>query len=128
MGLALSSQAVPELELDALDAACRERGLDGEEVVLSAGDDPERLPSSGVRIVALRVDALDASSALAFARASARLQVPVSVPAEGIAPDVLPAVAAEFTRLGGRLLLAQGSRLDEMVTLVERIRGAAGRR
>jgi uncharacterized protein (DUF2249 family) len=122
MGLALTSKAVPELPLEALDAACRQRGLDGEELVLSAGDDLERLPSSGARILALRVEGLEVPSAPPLARLSAKMQIPVSVPADAVAPEALPAITAEFSRVGGRLLLGQGSQLDEMLALAGRIR------
>ncbi|HWV38040.1 MAG TPA: DUF2249 domain-containing protein [Vulgatibacter sp.] len=120
MGLALSSLAAPDLSIDALDAACRERGLDGDELVLPPGFDPERVPTTGARIVALRVEAIDARSAPGLAQRSAKLEVPVSVPRGGVAD--LPAVVAAFSKVGGRLLLAEGSHLDAMVALARSIR------
>jgi len=120
MGLALSSLAAPDLPLDALDAACRDRGLDGEELALRPGFDPERIPTTGARIAALRVDAIDASAAPALARISAKIEAPVSVPRSGVVD--LPAVAAAFAAVGGRLLLAEGSHLDAMVELARGVR------
>lgn len=122
MGLALSSLAAPELPIDALDAACRGRGLDGEELVLPRGFDPERVPATGARIVALRVDSIDERSAPGLARISTKLEVPVSVPRSGAAD--LPAVAAAFSKVGGRLLLGEGSHLEAMADLAATIRDA----
>jgi len=122
MGLALSSLAAPDLPIDALDAACRGRGLDGEELVLPRGFDPERIPSTGARIVALRVEAIDGRSAPGLARISAKLEAPVSVPRSGVAD--LNMVAAAFSKVGGRLLLGEGSHLEAMVELARTIRDA----
>lgn len=122
MGLALSSLAAPDLSLEALDAACRGRGLDGEELVLAPGVAPERIPSTGARILALRVEALEAAAAATLARISAKLEAPVSVPAAGVAERDLPAIAAAFAGVGGRLLLAEGSKVDEMIGLARMVR------
>lgn len=129
MGLSLSTSAAPELSLEALDAACRARGLDGEEIVLASDADVDALvesvKTSGARVVALRVDSIDARSAPALARASARLDVPVSVPAAAVGSAELAALALEFERAGGRLMLGQGSSLDGMIGVVNRVRAAS---
>jgi uncharacterized protein (DUF2249 family) len=126
MGLSLSTSAAPELSLEAFDAACRARGLDGEELVLDLETDVdalvERVKASGARVVALRVKSVDARSAPALARASARLDVPVSVSADSIGSAELSSIAAEFERAGGRLMLGEGSNLDAMIAVVSRIR------
>lgn len=122
MGLALSSLAAPELPLDALDAACRGRGLDGEELWLPPGFDPGRVPSTGARIVALRVEALGSAAAPGLARLSAKLEAPVSVPATGVSEAELPGLAAAFAEVGGRLLLAEGTRAEEMIRLARLVR------
>lgn len=126
MGLSLSTSAAPELELEAFDAACHARGLDGEELVLAPDADLDalvaRVMASRARVVALRVASVDARSAPGLARASARLGAAVSVPAEGIAPTELASFAAEFERARGRLLLGQGTSLEAMLTVVARVR------
>lgn len=134
MGLALSTQAAPELELVALDAACRARGLDGAELLV-AGDATdaevdalvERARAAKAQVVALRVEGLPAEqaerigAATRLARASARLGGPVSLAATALSQDELSSWATEFARAGGRLLLAGGTQLDEMVALVAQI-------
>jgi uncharacterized protein (DUF2249 family) len=129
MGLSLSTSAAPELSLDAFDAACRARGLDGGEIALAPDADVDALvesvKASGARVIALRVDSLDARSAPALARASARLDVPVSVPADAVGSAELAPLALEFERAGGRLMLGQGSSLDGMIAVVNRVRTAS---
>jgi len=126
MGLSLSTSAAPELTLDAFDAACRARGLDGEELVLDPEADIDALvasvKASGARVVALRVDSIDARRAPVLARASAGLGVPVSVPAKAVGSTELASIAAEFARARGRLMLGQGTNLDAMIAVINRVR------
>lgn len=126
MGLALSTTAAPALDLAALDAACRARGLDGEELRVSATDaEVEALVaevrSTGARVVALRAEPSGTKTVGAgarLARAAAKLGVPVSIAAEALTQDELSSWAAAFAQAGAKLLLSQGSRLDDMVDLV----------
>lgn len=126
MGLSLSTSAAPELTLEAFDAACRARGLDGEELMLTPNADlgalVESVMRSGARVVALRAESVDVRTAPALARASARLGVPVSVAAESVAASELAAVTTEFENAGGRLMLGAGTNLDVMIAVVSRIR------
>lgn len=130
--LSLSSDAAPHLSLDALDALCRTRGLDGEELVISTDEPVERIAARalalGARVVALRVAQFDRRMAPALARASAALDVPVSIPRGSFAPVELAELAAIFAKTRSRLLLGHGTDLDEVLTTVAAIRvaGAAG--
>jgi len=126
MGLSLSTSAAPGLTLEALDAACRARGLEGEELVLAPEGDVDALvasvKASGARVIALRVDSVDARSAPALARASAHLGVPVSVPADAVPSSELSSIAAEFEGAKHSLLLGHGTSLDGMIAVVNRVR------
>lgn len=126
--LSLSSEAAPQLPLDALAAACRARGLDGVELVLAAGDGAELLPvragAAEARVVALRVAHLTEETAPGLARASARLDAPVSVPPGAVGPDELRRIALAFARAGGRLLLGHRTDLDDALATSAAIRGA----
>ncbi len=129
MGLSLSTAAAPELDLEALDIACRDRGLDGVELAAVSASDLDALDArtsmaSGARIVALRAEGLSPETAPRLARASGRLGVPLSVPSEALAPSDLSDLAAVFHREGGRLLLAQGCGLEAMAALVAEIQVA----
>jgi uncharacterized protein (DUF2249 family) len=128
MGLSLSSAAAPELSLDALDAACRARGLDGEEIALTSEDDAEAVArgvsTSGARVVALRAEVLDAASAPAIARVSARLGVPVTVPPAETSPEAWTRLAPIFEEAGGRLLIGHRTNLEETLALATHIREA----
>jgi len=121
--LSLSAEAAPQLSLDALDAACHARGLDGVELVLS-----ERLlglpsPVRGVRVVALRAAHIDERTAPALARASAELGVPVSVPPGVLDRPTLARVAPAFAG-GGKLLIGHDTDLDEALAALAAIRAA----
>lgn len=121
MKVALSTAVSPDLARDALetfDGACRNRGLDGIELVLGPDDDPESLATPGLRVVALRTERIDARSAARLARASARLAAPVSLPASAAPPDTLDALARTFADERGSLLLAHGTDLAEVLALV----------
>lgn len=124
--LALSTEAAPELAFEALDAACRARGLDGEELVLDAARDPERVVAqaraAGARIVALRVAHLDEATARTIAHASRSLGVPVSVPPGVLYPALLDRVVPAFVQAGGRLLLGHRTDLDEALATLAAIR------
>lgn len=121
--LSLSTDAAPQLSLDALDAACRARGLDGEELVLSGDLAGLATRVGGRRIVALRIAQLDDRNAPAVARASAALGVPVSVPPGALDRYMLARVLPAFTA-GGRLLLGHGTDLDETLSTIAAIRAA----
>lgn len=126
MGLCLSTSAAPELPLEAFEAACQKRGLDGAELLLSPNDDIdnllERVREAKVRVTGLRVETLGARTAEALARASAKLGAPVSL-APGLVPtSALPAWADAFKKNDGRLLLGAGTNLDEMAALATEVR------
>lgn len=127
--LSLSTEAAPQLPLDALDAACRARGLDGEELVIAVGEDPVQLAAraraAGMRVVALRVEQLDEATAPALARAAALLGAPVSVPPGGIDPGALGRIVPAFVTAGARLLLGHGTDLDEVLSTIAAIRAAS---
>lgn len=124
--LSLSTEAAPKLSLDALDAACRARGLDGEELVIGDDEPVERIAARalalGARVVALRVARLGRQAAPALARAAAVLDAPVSVPRGSIASTELGELAAIFARTGSRLLLGHGTDLDSVIATVAAIR------
>ncbi|MEP6863771.1 MAG: hypothetical protein ABJE66_24305, partial [Deltaproteobacteria bacterium] len=124
--LALSSDAAPALSLEAVEDACRARGLDGQELVLAPGQDLEplvqRIHAAHARVVALRVAHLDEHEAGALARASSALAAPVSVAAEGVEPALLDRVVPAFEHAGGRLLLGHRTDLDEALATVATIR------
>ncbi len=128
MGLSLSATAAPERSLVALDAACRARGLDGEELALGSDDDLGALVSevtiSGVRVIALRAEALDLRTAPALARASARLGVPLSIPPSAFRAEDVPRLAAIFGEAGGKLLLGHRTDLEETLAVIEAVRAA----
>jgi len=123
MSLAVTSDVAPDWTLAERDAACRARGLDGQELVIDPAVDlatlAARVQASGARVVALRAHALTARDAAMLAATSAAFGVPVSVPLDAVAPAVVPSLAATFARGGGRLLLAQRTDLEAMVALAE---------
>ena len=127
--LSLSAEAAPQLSLAELDAACRTRGLDGEEVVIAPGEDlaavVARVRSSGARVVALRTAHIDDATAPAVARCAAALDVPVSVPMATLDKECLPSIVPAFVRAGGRLLIGHRTDLDEVVELLALV-GAIG--
>lgn len=121
--LSLSTEAAPQLSLDALDSACRARGLDGEELVLSGELAGLAARVGGRRIVALRIAQLDDRNAPAVARASAALGVPVSVPPDTLDRYMLARVIPAFGG-GGKLLLGHRTDLDETLAAIAAIRAA----
>jgi uncharacterized protein (DUF2249 family) len=124
--LSLSTDAAPHLSLDDLDAACRTRGLDGEELVIQDAEPVERTAGRalalGARVVALRVAQFDRRMAPALARAAAVLDVPVSVPPGSVAPSDLGELAAIFAKTGSRLLLGHDTHLDDVIATISAIR------
>ena len=121
--LSLSAEAAPQLPLDTLDAACRARGLDGVELVISGDVASVASRPRGVRVVALRVAELDERTAPALARTSAELGVPVSVPPGALDRPTLARVAPAFAG-GGRLLLGHDTDLDDVLAAIAAIRAA----
>ena len=125
MGLSLSTTAAPELTLEALGAASVSRGLEGLELGVGTDDNHDvlsrRVRAAGARVVALRVETIDARDAPKLAAASARLGVPVSVPLEGVVPSELSALARAFLREEGLLLIAVRTDLEAVLTLREGI-------
>jgi uncharacterized protein (DUF2249 family) len=127
MGLALSSAAALHLDLAERAAACLGRGLDGQELVLNGNEDLEQFgedASASARIVALRVEALDLSSAGAVARLAARWNVPVSVPGKAIERAALSRLARIFGSHGSHLLVGHETDLGETMTLMSDIDAA----
>lgn len=114
MRLSLSTAASPGVALDALDAACRARGLDGIEVVVGAN-----ARVAGARVVALRAERFDENEARSVARLSGHLDVPVSVPFGSYSIATLARVFAEE---GGRVLFGFPTELQRVVELVTAIR------
>lgn len=124
MGLSLTVAAAPQLGLEALAEACRGRGLDGVELVVSARPEgnPEALvaqaSASGIRVTALRAEGVNAPFLPALARAAAKLRVPACVPALALADANLRAAAAEaFARENARLYLSHGTNLEAVLSL-----------
>lgn len=139
MKLSLSTAAARDLalpSLEALDDACRARGLDGIEVVLRANDDETTVATRvhGSRVVAVRAEQLDERSARTVARISGRIGAPVSIPPAVVRAlsltsdpnhlDRLTALARVFAEEGGRLLLGFFTELDEAVALADAVRAA----
>jgi uncharacterized protein (DUF2249 family) len=126
MKLSLSTAAAPERALEELEAARIARGLDGIELVVDGrrgGDGPiDGVTATRARLVAIRAEPLDASTAPELARASARLGVPVSAKLRTEDRDALAAIASTFAREGGRLLVAHGTKLDEVVEVLAALR------
>lgn len=122
--LALSSEAAPGLSLAALDAACRARGLDGEELVVMPGDDPaqlvDRIRAAHARVVAIRVTSLEEATALA--EVSHTLAAPVSIATRLLDPTLLDRVVARYERAGARLLIGHGSDLDGALAAIATVR------
>lgn len=125
MGLSLTVASAPQLGLEALDEACRGRGLDGVELVASARpeENPEALAdtagASGIRVTALRAEEVTPSLLASLARAASRLGVPVSVPADALAGADLRAEAAGiFARENARLYLSHGTELETVLYLI----------
>lgn len=116
MGLSLTSTAALHLDPEARGVACVGRGLDGQELVVDASEAIEALAdhasASEAHVVALRVLALDRTTAPAIALLAAHWDVPVSVPGSAVAPDELTAIGSIFAAAGARLYLGHGTNLD----------------
>jgi len=128
MKLSLSAAAAPGIELDALDAACRTRGLDGIELVVASAGEARtlaaRVRAAGARVVALRAERLDDSAAEALARLSCELGVPVSVPLDVVLAGQLTKLARVFTDAGGTLLVGFGTDLQQVVEVTAALQAA----
>lgn len=129
MGLSLTAASAPTPGLEALDAACRGRGLDGVELVVSARGDStpeamvEQAEASGIRVTALRAEQVDAELLPRLARACARLGVPASVPADAMRDTRLLSIAAStFATTNARLHLGHGTNLVTVVELASTLR------
>lgn len=125
--LALSSEAVPRFSLDQLAQACRGRGLDGVELVVtgSVAADVLVARSALARVVALRAPRLDPSIATELARASRVLGAPVSVVCDAV--EQLEDVVALFEAAGAHLLLAHGSDLDAALSTLAIVRSSGSK-
>ncbi|MBK6529297.1 MAG: hypothetical protein IPF99_06815 [Deltaproteobacteria bacterium] len=119
MKLSLSAAAAPGIELDALDAACRARGLDGIELVIASAGDARtlaaRVRAARVRVVALRAERLDDAAAGSLAHLSGELGVPASAPLDEVTRGSLPKLARVFADAGGTLLAAFGTDLERVI-------------
>lgn len=115
MRLGLSSAAAPDLPLADLVEACGRRGLSALELVAGdghgVGADPgavapslERAREAGVPVAAMLLGG-DPAEWAAGAELSARLGLPVVVPASGIGVDGAVRAGRSFAAAGGRLLL-----------------------
>ena len=128
MKLSLSAAAAPGIELDALDASTRARGLDGIELVIASQADARtlaaRIRSAGARVVALRAERLDDSSAASLAQLSAELGVPVSAPLDEVSAGSLTRLAGIFADAGGTLLVGFGTDLDQVLAATAALEGA----
>lgn len=128
MALSLTSIAAPHLALEALDTACRGRGLDGVELVLDVADEPEaiaqRVIASGVRVVTIRTESIMAPALPSVARVAAMLGVPVSMPSDAVPADDLQDVAWVFSSHDALLLLSHPTDAAHTAALVASIRKA----
>jgi len=119
MKLSLSAAAAPGLALEALDAACRARGLDGVELVVETADDARplaaRARASGARVVALRSERFAVSAMGELARLSSELAVPLSIPLPAMKGHSLADLSQLFAGAGGMVLLGCGADLDMVV-------------
>lgn len=115
--LALSGNAVPHLSLAEIEGVCEARGLDGQEVVMKPGEDPDelvaRVCAAKARVVAIRLAHLAERTAPALARASRILAAPVSIAADIVDAALLDRVVPIFEEAGGRLLLGHHTDLEE---------------
>ena len=128
MGLSLTSTAALHLDRSARGTACVGRGLDGQELVVDAGEALEALATdasaSQAHVVALRVLSLDRVAAPVIALLAARWQVPVSVPAQSRAIDDIAAIGRLFAAAGARLYLGHGTTVSGMMTVLSSIQDA----
>lgn len=128
MGLSLTSTAALHLDIDARGESCLDRGLDGQELVVSTAEALEALATpagaSQAHVVALRVESLDASSAPLIALLAAHWDVPVSVPANGVEPGDIKAMNAIFAAAKARLYLGHPTDLTEALALISRLDAA----
>lgn len=128
MGLSLTSTAALHLDIDARGESCLERGLDGQELVVSTAEALEALATkasaSQANVVALRVESLDKTSAPVIALLAAHWDVPVSVPANAIDTSDLATIAAIFAAAKARLYLGHPTDLTEALTVISKLGSA----
>lgn len=128
MKLSLSAAAAPGTDLDALDAACQARGLDGIELVIASAEDarslPARVRAARARVVALRAERLDDDAAGSLAHLSGELGVPVSAPRDEVTRGSLPKLARVFADAGGTLLVGFGADLEEVIAVTAALQSA----
>lgn len=121
MKLSLSAAAAPDVALDALDVACRARGLEGIELVFEADDDTQSLAARaracGARVVALRAERFEDCAREALARVSGELAVPLSIPLGAVTGSSLPDIAQLFADAGGTLLIGFATDLDQVIAV-----------
>ncbi|MCA9597340.1 MAG: DUF2249 domain-containing protein [Myxococcales bacterium] len=127
MKLSLSAAAAPALELDALDIACRARGLDGIELVVETADYIQslaaRVRAARARVVALRAERVEDCAGL-LAYLSGELGVPLSIPLDAVTGGVLPNLAQVFADAGGTLLLGFATDLKQVVAVTAALESA----
>lgn len=129
MRLGLSSAAAPDLSLEALVAACLQRGLAALELDAGhwghlMGGDARAACAAGVPLVGLRVRSLESAVSAGVPSLSRELDAPVIAPAPppGTSAPVLEA-GRRYSKSGGRLLLSHRTdprRMEELRKLVER--------
>lgn len=131
MALSLSAASAPHLDFEALEAACKGRGLGGVELVVSASPDqrPEalvkRAKASGLTVTALRAHVLTPEILQELAQAASELKIPISVPHKALPSTEELKSAAEVLRgQQVRLFLGHGSSLESAQALVELIESA----
>lgn len=119
MKLSLSTAASPGVSIDALDAACRRRGLDGVEIVID-----QSVRACDASVVALRAETFDEHFAADLARVSGQHRVPLSVPPGAVSADSLPRLARVFSDRGGTLLIGFATDLEQVVAATTALREA----
>lgn len=128
MGLSLTSTAALHLDREARGAACVGRGLDGQELVLTAEDAVEALAlgagASEAHITALRVQAIDRATAPTLALLARHWDVPVSTPANASVTADVSALGRIFAAAGARLHLGHGTNLNDVMALLTSIQDA----
>lgn len=123
--LALSGNAVPHLSIAEVERVCRDRGLDGQELVVKPGEDPDALVAkaceANARVVAIRLAHLSEHAAPGLARASRILGAPVSIAGDIVDAALLDRVVPIFEDAGGRLLLGHRTELDDALATLARV-------
>ncbi len=125
MGLSLTSTAALHLDSETRGAACAARGLDGQELVLTASEAVEALAgdvgADAAHVVALRVPSMDRAAAPAVALLAAHWNVPVSIPRDAPASRDVAATGRIFRAAGARLYLGHGTSIPEVTATLAAI-------